>query len=212
MPSVRALMLTALLAGSAAAAPPAPSAPAPFQGPALAQDRVLSRAIDSISVSSSALGPDGAIPVANSSYGKSVSFPISWSKGPKGAVAYAVIVEDPDSHLPQPTLHWLTYNIPASETSLGRAVKNRIAITGPKGFLQGINSKGGIGYIGPYPAVGDPPHHYHIQVFALSRMLPLQPGATLDQVIQAMSDRVLAEGELVATFQAPEPKPPRTGD
>ena len=212
MPIVRALMLSVLFAGAAAAAPARQPAAAPFQGPALAQDKVLSRAIDSISVSSSALGPGGAIPLANSGYGRSLSFPVSWSGGPKGTKAYALIMEDPDSHLAQPTLHWLAYNIPASATSLGRAIKNRIEITGAHGFMQGINSQGGIGYVGPHPAVGDPPHHYHIQVFALSRTLPVSPGATLDQVIQAMSDRVLAEGELVAVFQAPEPKPPRSGN
>lgn len=205
MLSVRILMLGVLFA-SAAVAAPAP-APPPFQGSALSQDRILSRAISSITVSSTAFAPGGAIPTPNSGYGKSNSFPVSWSEGPKGTRAYALIMEDPDSHLPQPTLHWLAYNIPAGVTSLGRAVRNRVEISGPRGFLQGINSKGGIGYVGPHPAVGDPPHHYHIQVFALSRPLPLPPGAALDQVIQAMSDRVLAEGELIGTFQAPEPKP-----
>ena len=197
------LLKAGLLATLALTAP----ASAPFQGPALAQDRVLSRAIESITVGSIALGPGGEIPLTNTSYGKSVSFPLSWSQGPKGTRAYALIMEDPESHLPQPTLHWLAYNIPSGVTSLGRAVRNRTEMTGPKGFLQGINSKGGIGYVGPHPAVGDPAHHYHIQVFALSRPLPLAPGATLDQVVQAMSDRVLAEGELIATFQAPAPAP-----
>lgn len=201
-----ALLAATLLSSAAIAAPAAkPASPPPFQGPVLAQDRVVSRAIGSLTVSSSAFDPGGAIPLANSGYGRSTSFPVSWSRGPKGAKAYALIMEDPDSHLPEPTLHWLAYNIPAETLSLGRSVKNRTSVGGARGFLQGLNSKGGIGYVGPHPAVGDPPHHYHIQVFALSRPLPLPPGATLDEVVQAMSDRVLAEGELIGTFQAPDP-------
>lgn len=181
------------------------ASPPPFQGPVLAQDRVLARAIETLQVSSPAFAPGGAIPLVNSGYGKSTSFPLSWTPGPKGTKAYAVIVEDPESHLPQPTLHWLAYNIPAEVTSLGKNVHTRGEITGPKGFLQGMNSKGGVGYVGPHPAVGDPPHHYHVQVFALSRLLPLGGGANLTQVVSAMNDHVLAEGELIGTFQAPTP-------
>ena len=201
-PLVLALMFAAGAAGLAVAQT---ASPPPFQGPVLAQDRVLSRAIGSLEVSSSAFAPGGAIPLVNSGYGKSVSFPISWTPGPSGTHAYAVIVEDPESHMPQPTLHWLVYNIPGAATSLGKSIHSRADISGGKPMLQGLNSKGGIGYVGPHPAIGDPPHHYHVQVFALSRMLPLGGGATLDQVVNAMTDRVLAEGELIGTFEAPAP-------
>lgn len=205
---VRLAFLASILLGSAVLAAPAgkPTSPPPFRGPVLAQDRIVSRAIGRLTVSSSAFEPGGAIPLAHSGYGRSTSFPVSWSRGPKGTAAYALIMEDPDARLPQPTLHWLAYNIPSGTLSLGRSVRNRTEISGPNGFLQGINSKGGIGYVGPYPAAGDPPHRYHIQVFALNRPLPLPPGASLDQVVLAMSDRVLASGELVATFQAPNPE------
>lgn len=188
---------------STAAAAPAPSPP-PFQGPALAQDRILSRAIGMMAVTSPAFGSGGAIPLANSSYGKNISFPVSWSPVP-GAKAYALIMEDPDTKTPEPTLHWLAYNIAPGVTSLNRGIHTRQEIEGSKSLLQGRNSKGGIGYVGPHPEAGDPPHHYHIQVFALSRRLDLGGGADLNQVIEAMNDRVLAEGELVATFEAPKP-------
>jgi Raf kinase inhibitor-like YbhB/YbcL family protein len=187
------------LTGAALAAP----ATQPFQEPVLAQDKVLSRAIGMLQVSSPAFEPGAPIPVVYSGYGKSVSFPLSWTPGPTDTKAYAVIVEDPDSHQPQPTLHWLAYNIPATTTALGKSIHTREEILGAKEMMQGRNSKNGIGYIGPHPPVGDPPHHYHVQVFALSRMLPLKGGATLNQVIAAMNDRVVAEGEMIGTFQAP---------
>ncbi len=197
-----ALGLSALAFASTALAQTA--SPPPFQGPALAQDRILSRAIGMLEVTSPAFASGGAIPLANSSYGKNISFPLNWSAVP-GAKAYAVIMEDPDSKTPQPTLHWLAYNIAPGVTALSKGVHTRQEIEGAKSLQQGRNSKGGIGYVGPHPAVGDPPHHYHIQVFALSRRLPLGGGADLNQVIEAMNDRVLAEGELVATFEAPKP-------
>ena len=182
--------------------------PPPFQGPVLAQDKVLSPAIDSLEVSSSAFKAGEPIPLVYSGYAKSFSFPLSWTAGPADTQAYAIFVEDPDSGQPQPTLHWLAYNIPARTLSLGKNVHNSAVIKGAKAMMQGINSKGGIGYVGPHPPVGDPPHHYHVQVFALSRLLPIGGGATRDQVLEAMHDRIVAEGELIGTFEAPKPAAP----
>jgi hypothetical protein len=55
------------------------------------------------------------------------------------------------------------------------------------------NSRGTIGDV-VRPPHGDPPHHYHFQVFALDAPLALRAGA----------DRgALAAGEVVGTFQRP---------
>ena len=207
---IGAAIVAAAAAGSVCmgAAAWAQASPPPFQGPVLAQDRVLSPAIDTLTVTSSAFKAGEAIPLVYSGYAKSVSFPIGWTPGPAATQAYAVFVEDPDSGQPQPTLHWLAYNIPARTLNLGKNVHNSALIKGAKTMMQGMNSKGGIGYVGPHPPVGDPPHHYHVQVFALSRMLPIGGGATRDQVLEAMHDRIIAEGEMVATFEAPKPAAP----
>ena len=53
-------------------------------------------------------------------------------------------------------------------------------------MLQGANDRGSAGYFGPRPPEGDPPHHYHIQVFALDKPLDLPPGADRDQLLSAM--------------------------
>ena len=71
-----------------------------------------------------------------------------------------------------------------------------------------MNYAGGVGYIGPKPPEGDRPHHYHIQVFALDRPLALKARADLNQLVAAMDNRVMAEGEAVATFAAPPPVTP----
>ena len=211
--SVRLLISVAILSVSVLSAAPASAqlpfmkkAPLPFVGPALAQDRVISRAVGSLQVMSPVLNADGDLPLTYTGYGKSTSFPISWSPVPD-AKAYAVVFEELDPVQRRVITYWVAYNIPADTTALGHAVHTRAEILGPKGLLQGQNSMGGVGYIGPHPTEGDPAHHYHVQVFALSRMLPIKGGAPLDKMIQVMNDRVLAEGDLVVNFT-----PPRPGD
>ncbi len=67
---------------------------------------------------------------------------------------------------------------------------------------QGTNSTGSTGYTGPKPPVGDPAHHYHLQVFALDvASLGIDPGATRDEMLQAMRGKVLAKGEIVGAFE-----------
>lgn len=48
------------------------------------------------------------------------------------------------------------------------------------------------------------PHHYHFQMFALDAPLTLNPeSADLRALVDAMKGRVLADGELVGVFEAP---------
>ncbi len=104
-------------------------------------------------------------------------------------------------------MHWVAYNIPADRTSLPEGLQGEATLSAPAALLQGRNSRDAVGYFGPRPPVGDPAHHYHFQVFALDAELPVRPGAPRDEVIVAMSNHVLAAGELVGTYQqesAPE--------
>jgi hypothetical protein len=84
------------------------------------------------------------------------------------------------------------------------------ALSVPQGFRtgqparQGSNSKSERGYFGPRPPAGDPPHPYHFQIFALDTTLDLPDGFNRHALLQAMRGHVLAEGELVGTFQAPQ--------
>jgi Raf kinase inhibitor-like YbhB/YbcL family protein len=74
-------------------------------------------------------------------------------------------------------------------------------LTLPEGLLQGKTSRGSVGHFGPRPPAGDPPHHYHFQVFALDTLLDVPPGAERDQVLAAMGGHVLSKGSLVGRFQ-----------
>ena len=142
----------------------------------------------------------GAIPAMHSEYADGVSPEISWNRI-AAAKTYAVIVEDPDAKSVQPFVHWVAWNIPPEVTTLPEGLQEQPRLTEPEGLLQGRTSRGNVGYFGPRPPVGDPPHHYHFQVFALDRALDVPAGAERDDVLKAMAGHVVAAGELVGTYQ-----------
>jgi Raf kinase inhibitor-like YbhB/YbcL family protein len=142
----------------------------------------------------------GVIPKEHSEYHDGVSPEVSWN-AVSGAKSYALIMEDPDATYIKPFVHWVAWNIPAGVTTLPEGLQEQPRLTEPEGVLQGRTSRGSVGYYGPRPPVGDPPHRYHFQVFALDAMLDVPPGASRDDLLRAMSGHVLAAGELVGTYQ-----------
>ena len=145
---------------------------------------------------------DGPIPLQYVADGDNASPAIEWSNAPEGTKSFVLIADDPDAQKPKPCTHWLAYDIPASTTKLREGIPGTPVLQEPKGAKQGANSMGSIGYTGPKPPVGDPAHHYHFQVFALDvETLVLEPGAKRDAVLKAMEGHVLAEGEIVGTFE-----------
>ncbi len=167
-----------------------------FAGGTIVLDTPGMRAGPDLSVTSSAFAPGSPIPAPYSDYDKSVSFPLAWSAGPPGTKTYTVMIQDPDAAPATPILHWLTWDIPATTTSLPEATGQS---TVPEA-RTGVNTHGKIGYFGPHPPAGDLPHHYHVEVFALDTTLDVVPGETVDAVAKAMKGHVLAQGELVGTF------------
>jgi Raf kinase inhibitor-like YbhB/YbcL family protein len=167
-------------------------------GVPLAKQRIGVSARDSLAVRSRTI--HGEIPDTHSEYADGVSPQLSWNKV-EGAKSYALILEDPDAKHIRPFVHWVAYNIPGNVTSLPEGLQGQPRLSNPEGVLQGRTSRGSVGYFGPRPPVGDPPHHYHFQVFALDRELDVPPGAERDEVLKAMEGHVLAAGEIVGTFQ-----------
>lgn len=62
------------------------------------------------------------------------------------------------------------------------------------------NSFNEIGYNGPMPPAGQR-HRYFFKVYALDKMLGLESGADKEDVLRAIKGHVLAEGELMGTYQ-----------
>jgi Raf kinase inhibitor-like YbhB/YbcL family protein len=156
------------------------------------------RAAETLEVASATF--DSEIPDAQSEYADGISPEISWTRV-EGAKSYALILEDPDAKNVIPFVHWVAYNIPAEVTALPEGLHDGEQLLEPARIFQGRTSRGTVGYFGPRPPEGDPPHHYHFQVFALDRQLNLPPGAVREDVVHAMSGHVLAAGELVGTYQ-----------
>lgn len=166
----------------------------------LAAQRLQTPNGSELSVRSRAFDRAESIPLRYSEYGDGISPDLQWTPV-ENARSYAVIMEDPDA--PSGVfVHWVAWNIPGSSTQLPEGIPKQLRPADPGGVLQGATSRGTIGYFGPRPPTGDPPHHYHFQVFALDTQPQLQPGATRDQLLNAISGHVIAKGELVGTFQA----------
>jgi Raf kinase inhibitor-like YbhB/YbcL family protein len=169
----------------------------PASNAAVAIDRVHTASGRRIEVSAPGVQAQAAIPAHYTAYGDGVSPALRWTRV-DGAKSYALLVEDPDAHGPQPFVHWLAWNIPADVQSLPEGLPSP-----PAGMREGRNGRNSTGYFGPRPPAGDPPHHYHFEVFALDAPLALPGDADRDALVAAMGRHLLGSGELVATSQAP---------
>ena len=144
----------------------------------------------SLQITSNAFANGQSIPVKYSCKGNNISPDLAWSEPPAGTQSFALIVDDPDA--PMGTwVHWVLYNLPASTRSLQEN-------TNSTGMSTGKNSSGNMHYDGPCPPSGT--HRYYFKLYALDTNLNLSPGATKEQVLNAMQGHVLAQGELMGTF------------
>jgi Raf kinase inhibitor-like YbhB/YbcL family protein len=74
----------------------------------------------------------------------------------------------------------------------------------PVRALQGRNSWPSgrtTGYRGPAPPPGHGVHHYHFKLYALDCELKLNPAVDKDTLVKATDGHVLAQAELVGTYQ-----------
>ena len=189
-------------AGSATAIVPAagPNSAAKDAPHALAA-RIVQSSNWTIEVTSPAFENGQPIPPVYAAEQQNIPPPVVWSAGPEGTRSYVLVLEDPDVAQDPPFVHWTIYNIPSGRTSLREGIPGQPRLLVPEGANQGENDRGSTGYFGMRPPKGDPAHHYHVQVFALDRVLDLPHGATRDQLLAAMRDHILAKGELVGTFE-----------
>lgn len=172
----------------------------------LALDELDATKLPKLTITSPAFASMQPIPSTFSDYGEKSSPPLKIAGVPAGAKSIVIICDDPDAKEPKPFIHWVLYNMPATITEVRTAVPGTGQVRQLMNTKQGANSAGSIGYTGPKPPVGDPPHHYHFQIFAVDTMLQLEQAAKKDEVIAAAKGHVLAAGELVGTFEKPKPK------
>jgi Raf kinase inhibitor-like YbhB/YbcL family protein len=151
----------------------------------------------SILLTSPAFEEGKPIPAKHTGDGADSSPALKWREVPAGAKSLALVCDDPDA--PVGTwVHWVLYDLPASVSELPEKVPATEMLE--NGARQGLNDFRQIGYGGPAPPPGKP-HRYFFRIYALDTTLALKPKATKRELLRAMEGHILAEGQLMGTYQ-----------
>ncbi|MBE7219293.1 MAG: YbhB/YbcL family Raf kinase inhibitor-like protein, partial [Caulobacteraceae bacterium] len=154
-------------------------------------------------LTSDAVDVDGRLDPVHAQAGDDTSPPLAWTAVPD-AQSYALVVEDPDAPREEPVLHWVMWDIPADVSALPAGVPHGAHGTAVATAIQGRNSHGDFGYMGPKPPKGDGPHRYYFQLFALGKRLGLPADTSLPELTTALKGVTVACTQLVATFETPD--------
>lgn len=178
--------------------PPPPGGGRPPRGEASPAARPQPQAAKAggLSVTSSAIGPDGRLPVEFTCDGAAISPPVEWKAGPAGTVSYALVLwhEAPD----QVKSYWVVHGIPKAVTSLPQGSRS-IGTTG-------LNGKRKAAY-DPMCSKGPGAKDYHVTIYALSAVPKLPAGGdTREALLATIADTTLAEGTLTFTYERPGAK------
>ena len=145
-------------------------------------------------VTSSAFSEGGSIPTQYTCDGGDVSPPLAWSGAPGETKAVALTVLDPDA---RDFVHWLAANLPTGmggDGSIAEAATGTLAAG-----VEGRNSGGQAAWYGPCPPSGE--HRYVFTFYALSERPDLAAGFSREQLMSAISGKVLASGTLTARYR-----------
>jgi Raf kinase inhibitor-like YbhB/YbcL family protein len=107
-----------------------------------------------------------------------------------------LVCEDPDA----PSglwVHWVLWGIASTATALPEGVSR--AATLPDGSRQGRNDFGKVGHNGPCPPRGKQ-HRYFYRLYALDAVPSLEPGATRQQLLDAIKGHILGQAELMGRY------------
>ncbi|MBS0205456.1 MAG: YbhB/YbcL family Raf kinase inhibitor-like protein [Planctomycetes bacterium] len=157
-----------------------------------------------MTIHSSAFESGERIPCQYTGEGQDLSPPLRWEGVPQVTREFALICDDPDAPCSEPWVHWLIYNLPSDTQSLPEGIPRHGQIERPICAKQGRNSwpQGeNLGYLGPMPPRRHGLHHYHFRLYALDTPLNLAPGLDKAQLLEAISEHVLATAELTGTYE-----------
>lgn len=157
-------------------------------------------------ITSSAFQNGETMPKKYTGEGDDVSPPLQWTGAPDETQEFAILCEDPDAPQKTPFVHWLIYGIDSTTLSLPEAIPADQELSTPVHAAQGMNSFGRIGYNGPLPPVGHGPHRYFFRIYALNKKLGLKPGIDKDTFLKAAQNHIVAEAELVGTYERGQKK------
>jgi Raf kinase inhibitor-like YbhB/YbcL family protein len=153
-----------------------------------------------MTLTSPAFAPGGAIPPMYTCEGPGVSPPLAWHDVPAATKSLVLIEEDPDAPDPAAPMmtwvHWVLYDLPPAAHALPQDVGHASL---PAGTREGRNDWKRTGYGGPCPPIGR--HRYFHKLYALDMVLgdlSMPDKRTLEA---AMRGHVIAKAELVGTYR-----------
>jgi Raf kinase inhibitor-like YbhB/YbcL family protein len=139
-------------------------------------------------ISSTAFNNGKIIPLKYTCDGININPPLDIEHIPEPTKCLALIVDDPDA----PSgiwVHWLVWNIPVTHHLKENEVHG----------MEGINDFKQHHYGGPCPPSGT--HRYFFKVYALDALLNLHLNADKLQLEKAMSEHIIAFGELIGVYK-----------
>lgn len=158
------------------------------------------RATMTLTLTSPAFPDGGDIPAKNTCQGSDISPPLAWHGLPEGTKSLVLIVDDPDAPDPKAPkmtwVHWVVFNLPPDISSLP---EDADASGYPAGTEVGLNDWKRAAYGGPCPPIGR--HRYFHKLYALDVMLSGLNAPTKNGLEAAMKGHVLAEVQLLGTYQ-----------
>jgi Raf kinase inhibitor-like YbhB/YbcL family protein len=156
-----------------------------------------------LTLTSAAFKPGDNIPSHYTCEGDDISPPLAFGNVPDGTRSLALVIDDPDAPDPKAPkhvwAHWLVYNLPPDTKGLPQDA-GRSGL--PNGAVTGLNDRKQAAYHGPCPPIGR--HRYFLKLYALDTKLPAE-ALTKAELEAAMTGHILAQAELMATYQKGDP-------
>lgn len=146
-----------------------------------------------LEIRSQAFGHGESIPKRFTHDGGDTSPELRWSGVPSSAAELALVCHDPDAPLTDGFTHWVVYGIPPDATGIDENGGDR--------FVQGTNSAGEPGYMGPAPPPGHGRHHYFFHLYALDRRLDAPAGLRREELIDLIDGHIVQQARVAGVFQ-----------
>ncbi|WP_158810063.1 YbhB/YbcL family Raf kinase inhibitor-like protein [Beijerinckia sp. L45] len=157
---------------------------------------------ETIRLTSEAFRDNEPIPARFTDDGAKISPPLAFENVPRDAKSLALIVEDADSVTTSPLCHALVWDIDPRDSALQEAaIDGDVVEAARKGAVIGQNSLLSLGWLPPDPPVGQGPHRYALQIFALDYRPDLEEGSFRLPIVNALQGHILAKGLLVGTYE-----------
>lgn len=145
-----------------------------------------------LTVSSPTIQPGEMIPQQHACDGDDRSPPLSIGDLPPATETVAIVMVDRTGEAPP--VGWVMWNIPTGPGYVD-IPEDQV----PHGATVGENSEGDTSYAGPCPPSGQE-HTYRVTVYAVDRSLPIDQGASWEELEDHLDGHAIAQGHISAPY------------